>query len=133
MESQDQKVNYEPELVNIKGCGYYFPMPVPADAVLCAMKVSAMFDRKKGRDFYDAMFLLSQTLPDFNFLKEKSGISNLRQLTWIIHKKSKKEGKRLGYLIDILYLWGIKNKKTSPWTKIQIITTIKRNFSQNPA
>ena len=80
MESQDQKVNYEPELVNIKGCGYYFPMPVPADAVLCAMKVSAMLDRKKGRDFYDAMFLLSQTLPDFTFLKEKSGISNLRQL-----------------------------------------------------
>lgn len=80
VESQDQKVNYKPELVNIKGCGYYFPMPVPADAVLCAMKVSAMLDRKKGRDFYDAMFLLSQTLPDFNFLKEKSGISNLRQL-----------------------------------------------------
>ena len=80
VESQDQKINYEPELVNIKGCGYYFPMPVPADAVLCAMKVSAMLDRKKGRDFYDVMFLLSQTLPDFNFLKEKTGISNLAEL-----------------------------------------------------
>jgi len=80
VESQDQKVNYEPELINIKGCGYYFPMPAPGDAVLCAMKVSAMLDRKKGRDFYDAMFLLSQTLPDFTFLKEKSGISNINEL-----------------------------------------------------
>jgi len=80
VESQDQKVNYEPELVNIKGCGYYFPMPVPSGTVLCAMKVSAMLDRKKGRDFYDSMFLLSQTLPDFTFLKEKTGISNLSEL-----------------------------------------------------
>jgi len=80
IESQDQGVNYTPELINIKGCGFYFPMPMPPDPVLCAMKVSAMLDRKKGRDFYDAMFLLSQTLPDFAFLKEKSGISNLEEL-----------------------------------------------------
>lgn len=80
VESQDQKINYKSELVNIKGCGFYFPMPVPPNAVLSAMKVSAMLDRKKGRDFYDAMFLLSQTLPDFSFLKEKSGVSNLEEL-----------------------------------------------------
>ncbi len=80
VESQDQNVDYKPELVNIKGCGFYFPIPVPPDAVLCAMKVSAMLDRQKGRDFYDAMFLLSQTLPDFSFLKEKSGISSLEEL-----------------------------------------------------
>ena len=80
IESQDQKVNYEPKMVHIKGCGYYFPMPVPDDPILCAMKISAMLDRKKGRDFYDVMFLLSQTLPDFNFLKEKNGISNLTEL-----------------------------------------------------
>jgi predicted nucleotidyltransferase component of viral defense system len=55
-------------------------MPVPPDEVLCAMKVSAMLNRKKGRDFYDAMFLLSQTLPDFNFLNKRSGISNLKAL-----------------------------------------------------
>ncbi len=80
VESQDQNVNYVREMTNIKGCGFYFPMPVPSDAVLCAMKVSAMLDRQKGRDFYDAMFLLSQTLPDFSFLKEKSGVSSLEEL-----------------------------------------------------
>jgi len=77
VESQDQLVHYKPEIVNIKGCGFFFPMPVAPASVLCAMKVSAMLDRQKGRDFYDVMFLLSQTLPDFNFLSQRMGISDL--------------------------------------------------------
>ena len=80
VESQDQAVLYNPEMVNIKGCGFFFPMPVPPASVLCAMKVSAMLDRQKGRDFYDAMFLLSQTMPDFNFLSKRMGISDLDAL-----------------------------------------------------
>lgn len=73
-------VDYPSQIVNIKGGGFYFPIPVPSDAILCAMKVSAMLDRQKGRDFYDAMFLLSQTLPDLNFLEQRSGISSLEML-----------------------------------------------------
>jgi len=80
IECQDQLVDYMPEIVNIKGCGFFFPMPVPPTPVLCAMKVAAMLSRQKGRDFYDAMFLLSQTLPDFKFLSERSGISSLKEL-----------------------------------------------------
>jgi len=80
IESQDQLIKYKPKMVNVKGCGFFFPMPVPPDEVLCAMKLSAMLDRQKGRDFYDAMFLLSQTLPDFNFLSERSGISSMEDL-----------------------------------------------------
>lgn len=80
IESQNQMVDYPPHIVNVKGAGFFFPLPVPSDAILCAMKVSALLDRQKGRDFYDAMFLLSQTLPDFNFLKQRSGISNLEML-----------------------------------------------------
>lgn len=80
VESQDQLVHYKHEIVNIKGCGFFFPMVVPPAGVLCAMKVSAMLDRQKGRDFYDAMFLLSQTMPDFSFLSQKMGISSLDEL-----------------------------------------------------
>ena len=80
IECQDQLVDYKPEMINIKGCGFFFPMPVPPAAVLCAMKVAAMFNRQKGRDFYDAMFLLSQTLTDFTFLSKRSGISSLDEL-----------------------------------------------------
>ncbi len=80
VESQDQLVNYNPEMVNIKGCGFFFPMTVPPEAVLCSMKIAAMLNRKKGRDFYDVMFLLSQTAPDFSFLSERCGISNMQIL-----------------------------------------------------
>lgn len=80
VESQDQSVNYKPVLVNVRGCGFFFPLPVPPDSVLCAMKVAAMLDRRKGRDFYDVIFLMGQTRPDYSFLSEKCGISNLEEL-----------------------------------------------------
>lgn len=80
VESQDQLVNYKPVLVNIRSCGYFFPMLVPPDSTLCAMKIAAMLDRKKGRDFYDVMFLIGHTLPDFSFLEQRIGISSLEQL-----------------------------------------------------
>jgi predicted nucleotidyltransferase component of viral defense system len=80
VESQDQQIAYDRKLVNIKGCGFFFPFPVPTDEVLCSMKLSAMLSRQKGRDFYDAMFLLAQNKPDYPFLAEKHGIHNLEQL-----------------------------------------------------
>lgn len=44
------------------------------------MKISAMLSRQKGRDFYDVMFLLAQTQPDYSFLAEKLNIHNLEEL-----------------------------------------------------
>jgi predicted nucleotidyltransferase component of viral defense system len=44
------------------------------------MKVAAMLNRKKGRDFYDVMFLMDQTTPDYSFLAERCGILNLEDL-----------------------------------------------------
>lgn len=80
LEAQDQNIAYEPIMKLIKGCGFFFSFPVPSDAVLCAMKLSAMLSRAKGRDFYDAMFLLSQTEPDYSFLAARCGIHDLKEL-----------------------------------------------------
>jgi len=80
IECQDQQVNYPPEMVNIKACGFFFPIAAPSEKVLCAMKIAAMLNRRKGRDFYDVMFLLSRTMPDFEFLRIKTGISSLEDL-----------------------------------------------------
>jgi len=79
IESQDQSINYTPNIVDISGCGFFFPFPVPSDGVLCSMKIAAMLARSKGRDFYDLMFLLSQTKPDYDFLSKRCGISNLKE------------------------------------------------------
>ena len=80
IECQDQLYPYTPINANIKGCGFYFSFPVPEEKVLCAMKISALLSRSKGRDFYDVMFLMNRTSPDYMFLKTKFGISNLEEL-----------------------------------------------------
>ncbi len=86
VECQDQQIEYQHDMVNIKGCGLYFPFPAPADDVICAMKLSALLSRQKGRDFYDAMFLLGQTSPSYTFLSSKNGIHNLSDLKTAISK-----------------------------------------------
>ncbi len=80
LESQDQGIAYEPTLGLIKGCGLFFAFPVPSDGVLCAMKIAAMLNRGKGRDYYDVMFLLAQTQPDYRFLSTRCGIHDLPEL-----------------------------------------------------
>lgn len=79
VEGQDQGIAYSPVITNIKGCGFFFPFPVPSDGVLCSMKIAAMLSRAKGRDFYDLMFLLAQTKPDYDFLSKRCGLNNLEE------------------------------------------------------
>ncbi len=80
IESQDQGIIYQPIITNIKGCGFFIPFPMPSNGVLCSMKIAATINRSKGRDFYDLMFLLSQTKPDYDFLSKRCGINNLDEL-----------------------------------------------------
>lgn len=86
MEGQDQGVDYEPMTVNVSGCGFFFSLPVPPDGVLLSMKLSALLHRAKGRDFYDAMFLLEQTQPDYVFLEKRGGIGSALRLKEAIGK-----------------------------------------------
>ena len=79
IESQDQVIAYSNVMTNIKGCGFFFPFPVPSNGVLCSMKIAAMLTRAKGRDFYDLMFLLPQSKPDYDFLSKRCGIHNLQE------------------------------------------------------
>lgn len=79
VESQDQEIVYPSVITNIKGCGFFFPFPVPSDGILCSMKMAAMLTRAKGRDFYDVMFLLSQSKPDYEFLSKRCEVHNLQE------------------------------------------------------
>jgi len=90
LESQNQEFEYVPKMANISGCGFFFSFPVPPDDVLCAMKLSALLSRAKGRDFYDALFLLSQTKPNYDYLSLKQDIHNLSELKTKIKETIKK-------------------------------------------
>lgn len=80
IESQNQEFEYTPQMATISSCGFFISFPVPPDDVLCAMKLSALLSRAKGRDFYDSLFLLSQTKPNYDFLTKKQNIHNLSEL-----------------------------------------------------
>ena len=80
IEMQNQGFDYVRNLVNVKRMGFFFPFPVPPDSVLCAMKIAALLSRAKGRDFYDAIFLLQQTEPDYLYLDAKCKIRNKAEL-----------------------------------------------------
>lgn len=80
IESQDQQEVYPQKMASVQGCGFYFTFPVPHDDVLCSMKISALLSRQKGRDFYDVMFLLPQTAPNYDFLLSQCGIANKAKL-----------------------------------------------------
>ena len=76
IEAQDQNVDYTPVIVDVRGCGFFFPLPVPPDSVLCSMKLAALLSRGKGRDFYDVMFMSGLTTPDYAFLQARCGIDS---------------------------------------------------------
>ena len=81
VEAQDQGIPYQTESRKLQGCGYLFMFPTPPVSILCAMKVAAFLTRAKGRDIYDLMFLLSLTMPDYDFLQKKGfQIHNLDEL-----------------------------------------------------
>lgn len=90
IESQDQGVEYKPEIFLMNGGGYIFNFPAAPNNVLCSMKIAALLNRQKGRDFYDTMFLLSKTQPDYAFLKERTGISSPQELKKALLQTAKK-------------------------------------------
>jgi hypothetical protein len=88
IEMQDQGYDYETVPAFVQSCGFYFPIPVPPDDILCSMKLSALLDRGKGRDFYDVMFLLSRYNPDFDYLSAMNGIRSKSELKTVVVRGS---------------------------------------------
>ena len=89
IEAQDQGVQYQPVVANVNRMGFFFGIQVPPVDVLCAMKFAAILARQKGRDFYDAIFLLSKTKPNMDFLLVRTGIASLEELKTTIIERLK--------------------------------------------
>ena len=75
---------------NVNKMGFFFNIQVPPIDVLCAMKFAAILARQKGRDFYDAIFLLSKTKPNMDFLRARTGIASIEELKATIAERLQK-------------------------------------------
>ncbi len=89
VEAQDQGVAYRPEIATINRMGFFFNVQIPSSDVLCAMKFAAILSRQKGRDFYDAIFLLSKSKPNMDFLQARTGIGSMEELKTAVFDKLK--------------------------------------------
>lgn len=82
MDTESQDFAYRPEnpVIN-KFDVFQMILAVPA-TILLSQKICAIFTRKRpmGRDFYDAVFLMSKTGPDWEYLRTKLHISDAADL-----------------------------------------------------
>ena len=73
---------YQPDKVFINKFDIFTQISVTPPDILLAQKIYALLGRKraKGRDFYDVIFLLKKTKPNYDYLEQKLGIADKKQL-----------------------------------------------------
>lgn len=73
---------YEPDKVILNKFDVFTEINVTSLDVVLSQKIFAIFNRKvpKGRDFYDAVFLLSKTKPNYDYLQLKLKIKRKEEL-----------------------------------------------------
>lgn len=79
LDTEPQGFNYQPEKVILNKFDVFLRInAVPLD-ILLSQKIYAIFTRPRpmGRDFYDTVFLLGKTKPNFDYLKLKLEIKNM--------------------------------------------------------
>lgn len=73
---------YQPEKVFLNKFDVFTQIAVTPPDILLAQKFFALLNRKraKGRDFYDVVFLLQKTKPNYAYLEQKADIANSKAL-----------------------------------------------------
>ncbi len=73
---------YTPTRVFLNKFDVFTQILVTPPDILLAQKIFALLNRKraKGRDFYDVIFLLQKAKPNYNYLKEKTGLADKQAL-----------------------------------------------------
>ncbi len=73
---------YEPDIYLLNKFDVFREIRVTPPDILLSQKIFAIFSRKRslGRDFFDTVFLLSKTKPNFKYLKAKIGIVSIPAL-----------------------------------------------------
>ena len=78
LDTEPQQFPYVPERIIINKFDLFLRINVAPVDLLLAQKIYAIFNRKRamGRDFYDVVFLLGKTKPNWDYLKTKLKIKD---------------------------------------------------------
>ncbi|MBW6481052.1 MAG: nucleotidyl transferase AbiEii/AbiGii toxin family protein [Bacteroidales bacterium] len=82
LDTEPHNFSYTPEAHIINKFDVFTQIKITPSDILLAQKFFALLNRKrkKGRDFYDIIFLLRQTHANYDYLKQKTGISTPEEL-----------------------------------------------------
>jgi len=82
VDTEPQKFRYKPDKNIINKFDVFLRINIVPVDILLSQKIYAIFKRKRsvGRDFYDTIFLLGKTKPNFRYLKSKLGIKDDKEL-----------------------------------------------------
>lgn len=81
-DNEEQGFNFEPEKIIINKFDVFTSINSTPIDLLLAQKFYTLVNRKrkKGRDFFDILFLLKKTQPNYAYLNKKMGIKNSQEL-----------------------------------------------------
>ena len=79
IDTEPQRFSYHPDKIIINKFDVFLRINVTPADILVSQKIYAIFKRKRaiGRDFFDVVFLLAKTKPNFDYLKLKLNIINM--------------------------------------------------------
>lgn len=82
IDTEPQKFEYDPDKFIINKFDVFQRISVIPSDILLAQKIYCIFSRPRsmGRDFYDSVFLMGKTKPNMDYLREKMGIKNSKEL-----------------------------------------------------
>jgi len=82
LDAEPQEYDYVPEKPFLNKFDVFTQILVVPVGILLSQKIYAIFNRKRtmGRDFFDVVFLMGKTKPDYGYLKNKLGIKDKGEL-----------------------------------------------------
>lgn len=80
MECESHRIKYVPDKPIIQKFNIFTQINATPPDILLSMKIGAALERQKGRDYYDCIYLMGKTQPNWDYLSEKFHIRLGKQL-----------------------------------------------------
>jgi len=89
IEAESHHLNYQGDIKILNGFGVTVPVSLVPLNIMFSTKIAAALTRKKDRDFYDIVHLLTFAEPDYNYLNDKFSIDSSEKLREELIKAAK--------------------------------------------
>ncbi|MGB3547130.1 MAG: nucleotidyl transferase AbiEii/AbiGii toxin family protein [Saprospiraceae bacterium] len=89
IDTEKQHFEYDRSMVDLDKFGVQARIAAVPLSLLCSMKIAAVMGRKrpKGRDFYDLIWILARTTPDYAYTQDRFNVSTAEGLRELVRER----------------------------------------------